>query len=500
MPDDIPILAKITITQDDYRQIRKLYKEMPQQTKDAITAVIKARQRENCDRHISDLLAIMAVFAKFTTQKRDRDLIIKTFNLDDSDFLYLTAELAPADGGRDVVCTIQPDDQQPELFPMSEIERNEKADKEKILDQQAAEVEKIKESLGQRQGQAIVEQLKNQIEIVSMAQGAGYNAFQYATEKNSTVTTEPSTGEMIITRPRSNTNLKVTLTNYDELVARWRPSTKKLLEFAVIQLTAQNHFPAGYLTSATGEIDTKRDNPDINRFVSFTLEEWQEVQGAPLTKATEDETRERVKADARTILNTTLEWEEVSKRTIAERQKAAKDGVIKKRRRHWKGVNLVTAAEIEDNKISIAFSPEMANYLLNSYITQYPIGLLTIDDRNPNAYAIGRKLTEHFYNASNKRNGRNGILSVSAILECTDLPTAEQVKKNDKGNYKQRIIDPFIKALQASEKAISLQWSFSNAGGEDLRPDQHPDKRITDFESAYILFSLPEKPKTDKGK
>lgn len=496
MPDDIPILAKITITQDDYRQIRKLYKEMPQQTKDAITAVIKARQRENCDRHISDLLAIMAVFAKFTTQKRDRDLIIKTFNLDDSDFLYLTAELAPADGGRDVVCTIQPDDQQPELFPMSEIERNEKTDKEKILDQAAATLaEQIKESLGQRQGQAIVEQLKNQIEIVSMAQGAGYNAFQYATEKNSTVTTEPSTGAMTITRPRSNTNLKVTITNYDELVARWRPSTKKLLEFAVIQLTAQNHYPAGYLTNASGEIDTKRDNPDINRFVSFTLEEWQEIQGAPLTKATEDETRERVKADARTILNTTLEWEEVSKRTIAERQKAAKDGVIKKRRRHWKGVNLVTAAEIEDNKISIAFSPEMANYLLNSYITQYPTGLLTIDDRNPNAYAIGRKLAEHYYNDTNKRNKRNGILSVSAILECTDLPTAEKVRKDRKGRYKEFIITPFVKALHAAEKAISLQWRFGNAGGEDLRPDQHPESKITDFENAYILFSLPEKTK-----
>lgn len=500
MPENIPILAKITITQDDYRQIRKLYKEMPQETKDAITAIIKARQRENCDRHISDLLAIMAVFAKFTTQKRDRDLITKTFKLDQDDFLYLTAELAPPDGGRDIVCTIHPEDQQLELFPLTETEK-EQAEKKKVLDQAAATLaEQIKESLGQRQGQAIIEQLKNQIEIVSMAQGAGYNAFQYTTERNSTVTTEPSTGEMTITRPRSNTNLKVTIVNYDELVARWRPSTKKLLEFAVIQLTAQNHFPAGYLTNSSGEIDTKSDNPDINRFVSFTLEEWQEMQGAPLTKATENEIRERVKADVRTILNTTIEWEEVSKRTIAERKKAEQAGIVKKWRRRWTGVNLVTAAEIEDNKISIAFSPEMANYLLNSYITQYPTGLLTIDDRNPNAYAIGRKLAEHYYNDTNKRNKRNGILSISAILECTDLPTMERVKRNHNGRYKDFIITPFIKALQAAEKAISLQWRFGNAGGEDLRPDQHPESKIADFESAYILYSLPEKTKRSKSK
>lgn len=486
MPDDVPILAKITITQDDYRQIRKLYKEMPQKIKETITAAIKSRQREQSNRLISDLLAIMAVFAKFTTQKRDRDLITKTFNLDQEDFIYLTETLAPEDGGRDIVCSIQTDDRQPDLFPVSEIERNTETDKETVLDQARG----IIDGIGQRQGQTIVEDYKNA--LVKMSQGAGYNAFQYTTEKNSDVTIIKETGEKIISRPKGTSNLKVTLTNYEELKQAWRPSAKKLLEYAVIKLTAQNHFPAGYLTNSSGEIDTKRDNPEINRFVSFTLEQWQEIQDAPMTKATEDEIRERVKEDAKTILNTSLEWEEVSKRTVAERKKAEKAGKIQKRRRHWKGVNLVTAAEIEDNKISIAFSPEMANYLLNSYITQYPTGLLTIDDRNPNAYTIGRKLAEHYYNTANKKNGRHNILSVSAILECTDLPTPEKVKSEHNGRYKDFIITPFIKSLQAAEKAISLQWRFGNAGGEDLRPDQHPESKIADFESVYILFSLPK--------
>ena len=43
-------------------------------------------------------------------------------------------------------------------------------------------------------------------------------------------------------------------------------------------------------------------------------------------------------------------------------------------------------------------------------------------------------------------------------------------------------------------------FEITRERGDDLRPDQHPDKKIADFESAYILFSLPEKPKTDKGK
>ena len=485
------LLAKITIRREDYRQIRKVYREMRPELKAQMTDAIKARDKDKHGTRVSELLAISAIFAKFSKQTRDRELIKTTFSLDDSDLVFLISDLTPADGGQDVTCTVKIDNelQQPSLFPQTE------EDKQAIETEQTLNA--AREVLAHAQGAALIDRLEY-LATAPIAQGAGYNAFQYATEKNSEVDKD----EYTLTMTRKKAGLKVTLTNYNELVARWRPSAKKLFDFTVIRLTEQNHFPAGYMANQAGVIDYKKDNPNINRVIRFTLAEWQAAQGTPMTKSSEDETRERVKADLQTILYTTLEWEEVTKRT-GRKPKAATvvnpDGTTSevkpvqtpRKRRHWKGVNLATSAELKDNQIEIAITPEMANYLLNSYITQYPTGLLTLDDRNPNAYAIGRKLAEHYYNESNRRNNRNSLLSVAALLECTDLPTAEYVKANAKGDYKRLIIAPFLAALKATEKAIGLQWSFANAGGNPIQPNQHPESKIKDFADVYILFSLP---------
>ena len=494
------LLATITIKPEDYRQIRKLYHEIRPDLKAQMTDAIKARDKDKHGQRVSQLLAIAAIFAKFSTQARDKRLIKDTFSLDDTDLAFLIGELAPADGGKDVTCTVEiEDNQHPELFPKTDEERKKDATIDTTLNAARGIWAHV-------HGKALIDRFA-ELATAPIAQGAGYNAFQYATEKNSLTDKNEKTKKLTMSRPKKS-GLKVTLTNYNELVARWRPSAKKLLEYSVIRLTEQNHFPAGYLATERGEIDYKKDNPNINRVIRFSLDEWQRIQGRPQTKASEDEARERVKEDLQTILYTTLEWEEVTKRTTKKTKPVTvvnPDGTKTETRtetaprhhRHWIGVNLATSAELKDNQIEVAISPEMANYLLNSYITQYPIGLLTLDDRNPNAYAIGRKLAEHYYNESNRRNDRNTLLSVAALLDCTDLPTPEYVKENDKGNYKGRIITPFIAALKATKKAIGLQWSFANAGGDPIRPDQQPESKIKDFCNVYILYSLPAE-KTEK--
>lgn len=493
-----PVTAKFTVSKADRIALKNLYAHIKSPAKEQIRDAIKCRDHIKYGHKIDELIALMALFIKFICKPQDITILKKSFDLTQDDIDHLTQGVAIDDESSSKPATLTIDAEQPDLFgdlPTSETTDSGDADDAYTI----AIVEEVRNTQETAKKKAILKKFTTTLQgFAPMAQGAGYNAFQYMTEKNSTVNIENEI--MTISRPHSSTNIKVTITNYESKIANWRPSTKKLLEFAVIKLTGQNHFPAGYLTTPAGEIDTKKDNPNINRVVTFSLVDWQAQQGAPLTKDTQDEIRERVKADAKTILNTTLEWEEVSKRTIEERKKAAQAGLAKKQRRHWKGVNLVTAAEVNDSFITIAFSPEMASYLLNSYITQYPTGLLTIDDRNPNAYAIGRKLAENYYNNANKRHNRNGILSVISILECTNLPTTEEVKEKGNGDYKRRIIDPFIKALKAAEKAISLQWRFCNAGGDDLHPDQHPDRNIAAFDSAYIIYTLPEKTDADKSK
>lgn len=496
-PPAVNLQTKVTIRREDYRQIRKVYRAMRPELKAQISDAIKSRDIDKHGIRVAEIVSISAIFAKFSTQARDRKFIKDTFSLDDTDIAFLIRDLTPAGGEEDITGTVEIDNdqQQPELFPKSDEEKEADAATDQSLNA-------LRDAQAKAQGGALVDRLE-ELTTAPMAQGAGYNAFQYTTEKNSDYPPDknPVTGKMTIER-RRKAGLKITITNYNELVARWRPSAKKLFDFAVIRLTAQNHFPAGYMANQAGVIDYKRDNPNIDRIIRFSLEDWQTAQGTPLTKASEDHARERVKEDLQTILYTTLEWEEVTKRTGRKPKPATvvnpdgtttetKPAPTPRRRRHWIGVNLATSAELKDNQIEIAISPEMANYLLNSYITQYPTGLLTLDDRNPNAYAIGRKLAEHYYNESNRRNSRNSLLSVAALLDCTDLPTVEDVKANAKGDYKRLIIAPFLAALKATEKAIGLQWSFANAGGDPIRQDQHPESKIKDFSDVYILFSLP---------
>lgn len=494
-----PILARITINDDEFKAIRQYYRKIATEQKQAIADAVKNRNRHTGIYELENLIAIMAVFAKFTTHSRDIALIQHTFGFDQTDIDYLIQELAPPDDSRQVIMSIDqpPQSTQMELFPRTQ--------EEIAADEAKRGMLAVFENIGKRQAEQIKTKYINC--LAAMAQGAGYNAFQYTTEKNSDISILPAVkagapgevdqGEKIqLTRTTgTDLTLKVTLTNHNELVSRWRPSAKKLYEYANILLTAQNHFPSGYPTNAAGLVDYRKDNPNINRFVQFTLEDWCNVQGIKSNHDNIEEIRERVTADLQTILYTTLEWEEVSKRTAEERKKQAAEkehGAITRRRRHWAGVNLVTSAEIKDGCIFLAFSPEMANYLLNSYIMKFPTGLLAVDDRNPNAYAVGRKLAEHYYNTTNQRNKRNSIIAVATVLDCTDLPSVEFVKRKMQGAYKRKIIQPFIQALKAVEKVADLKWEFCAAGGEQLPPDAKPAEKIKEFEKAYIRFTLPD--------
>lgn len=54
---------------------------------------------------------------------------------------------------------------------------------------------------------------------------------------------------------------------------------------------------------------------------------------------------------------------------------------------------------------SFTFTADMANYLNQAYIMQYPLELLAISERNPNAYPIARKLALHHSIDNNPKKG-----------------------------------------------------------------------------------------------
>lgn len=320
-----------------------------------------------------------------------------------------------------------------------------------------------------------------------MAQGDGYNRIRGITPKNSTISIDENTdfknGEKgvkmeRISRKGNRASVTIRFQENDlekikSIPKKWRVSAKMLMDYSVIKLTEQNNY-IGIPKRGKGEIDATQIQY-ANRIVKFPLDEWCNMRGIPDTKASLDHERQTVIEDCKTLLYTTLEWEE-----------RRKDG----RRKSWRGLNPFPFAEVKNNEVKIEISTTLAAYLLTSPVMPYRTEFLRIDNRTPNAYLIATKLAE-LCNINGHRKARPSyIVSVSALLDATDYPTKEVVYKEMNQRYKDYIITPFLKAMLEIEEVSSLKWEFCGEGGIPLKEDCQPDKKIDDFLNAYIKYNF----------
>lgn len=88
----------ITITKDDFRDIRAAFKTIQPDKIDALNNAVKQQNMEYLLPEDRDFLRIVAYFAKITAQNTDRILIKKTLLLDDIDMAYLINKVAPPNG------------------------------------------------------------------------------------------------------------------------------------------------------------------------------------------------------------------------------------------------------------------------------------------------------------------------------------------------------------------------------------------------------------------
>lgn len=105
--------------------------------------------------------------------------------------------------------------------------------------------------------------------------------------------------------------------------------------------------------------------------------------------------------------------------------------------------------------ISIAFTPEFISYYRSLTCMNIPKELFSIDTRkNKNSVSI----LWHLANLKNmnKNKSNNGVVSVTNLLNhCSCIPSYDDIKEH--GQIKQRIIDPFIRDLEALK---SIEWHF----------------------------------------
>ena len=181
--------------------------------------------------------------------------------------------------------------------------------------------------------------------------------------------------------------LKVFIDSYNELTGGLRTSTHKLLDACTIALTQQNNY--------------RGKDDKLNPLVTIPLERFMELCGIPLTKPSKDKTRRKVKEDLETLYHISMEWTETSGRKTTDFAK----------------MRVCDKIALVRGNIIFSFSMDMARYLTNAYLMQYPMELLKVDERNPNSYHIGKKLLLHNSIDNNRRKGTAHILSVKSLLE-----------------------------------------------------------------------------------
>lgn len=290
--------------------------------------------------------------------------------------------------------------------------------------------------------------------LTPLFNGVGTNQLANISTRTKKPIVDAITGEGTITHQ----GLKVSIDKYNELARELRISTHKLFDALTLQLTKQNTY--------RGRADK------IQRVVVLPIETYMQLCGIPPTKASKDRIRIKLKEDMETLFRISLEWQEPKRNKQPSFYK----------------LRICDKIGIKGGNIEFSFTQEIAEYLVNSFITQYPLALMKLDERKINSYALGKVLARHNSMESNQRRGTANIISVEALLKyLPDIPTYEQIQASNRA-AEARIQIPFENALDSL--SFMLRWEYCNAKGVPLTEQQLHDTSYNNFIKLYIKFEI----------
>lgn len=261
---------------------------------------------------------------------------------------------------------------------------------------------------------------------------------------------------------------------------------KKLLDLGSFQLTELNHY-------------RQNAGQPLTTAVSISLEEYGRMRGYDLTPRP-TETPEEIQAEKKRIdgvmhnlrkrVNDELEFLYCISLSWTEPKG-------RKKAQDYVDVRILQSKGIRNGYINMRFSEDIAAYLTQAYIMQYPTALQAVDERNPRTYTIGYKLALHHSMDNNRAKGTNTIISVSALLdECEGMPTYEEVQASkNRGHWERLIKDPLEKALDSLvETHVLTMWEYSNSKGAPLSKSQLTIADYQTFAGLYIHFDMAGEP------
>lgn len=282
-------------------------------------------------------------------------------------------------------------------------------------------------------------------------------------------------------------DVKLVIRKFNELSGTLGVSTHKLLSTAVAKFTAINNNEKTKNIKALAlrvaiplKEYVKRCGYDIEPHLidgMTTEEQEKEVKRAENTLKN---ARRKIKKDLLLLASSSLYFEE------SVQGKKSKDFSI---------ANILGKGSIAKGYIVIEFTLTMGEYLVQLPLTQYPLALLKVDERNDNAYIMGLKMTEHYNMYNNQIKQTAQLLKVSTLLKNTDLPTIDKVTRN-RNSWEERIKEPFEKSLDALTRCSFLSdWRYSFSKGVKMTNEEATSwGSYEEWADTLIYFTLKDAP------
>lgn len=277
--------------------------------------------------------------------------------------------------------------------------------------------------------------------------------------------------------------VKLVIDKFNELSGTLGVSTHKLLSTAVAKFTEINH---------TGTSTREARYTSVNiPLREYALHCGYDVMEHP-TETPEQAEREAKRAEnalknARKKINKDLAVMFASSLSWSEKVKGKLGDYI--------DIRLIEAKGISNGFIRIRFSQTFSEYLVKLPLTQYPLALLGVDERNNNAYNMGFKMAEHFNLDNNQIRGTAQLLKVKTLLEYTSLPSIGSIRKQ-RTSWEARIKEPFETALDALTACQLLEdWRYSKSKGEELTDEEATSFfNYEEWEETLVHFTLKDAP------
>lgn len=248
--------------------------------------------------------------------------------------------------------------------------------------------------------------------------------------------------------------------NYSELNGDINVRAKKLLDLAVLKLSHSLYYSGG----------------DTTDTVDISVEEYADLFGMDIsTERRRERVMDNMHIDLKNLKH--VEWTSVKGQ---------------KRDKNYLDTAIISGHTCTKGKFNIYFAQLAVKYLANHYVMfSFPTNLFKVSNKHPNTYLIGRKIVQHNNIDNNIVKGTDSTLSLTSLIEASELPTFPELREKGQRNWKRLIKDKFEKSMQELiENAVLTSWKYRNTDGKIFTPDEVSKLSADEYSGLLVDFCV----------